>query len=575
MRLYLSILLVLPSLLLHAQHTLCFQEGEGSTCTSIADSSQVEFACNDWLKQQWEAGFLAASIDSVITDKDSSFAFTYSGEKFKALRFKEHNIPIEFLSQETHALSLDAFNKMVNRLLKYYQENGSPFASIRLLEAFGSADSIHARMFFDPGIDIVYDSIEVVGSSQLSKKYLQRYLGIVEGDEYRQSSIDQLDKRLNNLPLVRLTAKSRVYYFQGLARVILFLDEQVTDRFDGVIGVAPNSENTEENKLLVTGELNLELNNLFNNAREFELHWRNYLQRSQRLETSLAWPYLFGTKLGVVGSFELNKYDTFFVNNNSSVGFRYQRFGNNYLQFYYQNNSSNLITVDTASVRTSASLPSNNPFRIDNYGIKAVQRSFDFLPNPRRGFELKVDIAVGRKSILRNSLIDAVRFYHPDQNQSLSIYDTLRSTSFRSRLELETKWFIPLFENATLVNQVVFNGLFAKKVLFNEYYNFGGFSSLQGFDERSLFANRYALYRLEYRYLFSRSGYFGLFFNTAIIEDPLKAQGIADWPYGFGVSSRIEVDGGSLQLAYALGSQKNNPLRFNAAKIHFGIVNYF
>ena len=426
------------------------------------------------------------------------------------------------------------------------------------------------------GRKIEYDSISNLGKSDLSPTYLGHFLDLEPGDLYREKDIADIDRKLRNLPLVQVKGPSRVYFINGKARVVLQIDDRVTDRFDGIVGLAPNSNNAEDNALLITGEVNLELKNLFRSAKQFELHWRNYLQRSQKLDVSLTWPYLFNTKLGIHGAVNINKFDTLFVNLNSKIGFRYQQKGNNYLQFYYQAISSNLLTVDTALVRSTARIPDNNPFRIDNYGLNIYQSSFDYLPNPRKGYLISADISLGVKQLLRNTEVDLVQFYDPESNGYISIYDTLNKRSLRSAYQVDALLFIPVFDHVTVVNGLTFGGLFAPSILFNELYNFGGFSSLKGFDENELFASKYLLYKFEYRYLLGGNSHVGVFFNTAFIENTVEQEtGISETPYGFGAIGQLDVGNGSLSLAYALGSRRGNPIAFNSAKIHFGIVNYF
>ncbi len=118
--------------------------------------------------------------------------------------------------------------------------------------------------------------------------------------------------------------------------------------------------------------------------------------------------------------------------------------------------------------------------------------------------------------------------------------------------------------------------MFTDQVFFNELYNFGGFSTLKGFDENEIFASKALTYTLEYRYLISTNSNVGLFANASAIENKLEsADLIYDVPYGFGAIANIEVGKGVLSLAYALGSQLGNPIQLNTAKFHFGVVNYF
>ena len=558
-----------------AQTNFALKEGQLSQYYAYEDESSLQQFLDQWLIEKRAQSYLTASIDSQQLKGDTLWIYTFTGEQYKELFIQKHNFPHELLDTQLQRLSIADFDQLNRQVLSSYENMGYPFAGISLKNYFTTEGGISAELFFNPGIYIEYDSLEIVGKCKLSKRYLSQYLGLIQGEAYSEEVVADIDKKLRNLSLVRVKSRSKVYFYQGLAKVILFIDDQVTDRFDGIVGLAPNSENKESNDLLITGEINVELNNLFNSAKQFEIHWKNYLQRSQLLNTSFTWPYLFQTKLGVNGAFDLNKYDTLFVNLESKLGFRYQKTANNYVQVYYKYNGSNLISTDTAAVRSTGKLPSNNPYRIDNYGLSLFQSSFDYLPNPRKGYSILADGSLGLKELLRNGLIDQVLFFDPNQNADISIYDTLDSKSLRARIELHAKLYLPLFKRATLVQQLNFKANFADQILFNEYFNFGGFGDLQGFDEKSLFASKYLMYRVEYKYLFSDAGNVGLFFNLAAMEDQIEEEGIKDIPYGFGVSGRIEVGGGILSLAYALGSQQNNPIAFNSAKIHFGIVNYF
>ena len=413
-------------------------------------------------------------------------------------------------------------------------------------------------------------------NAKVSKKYLSKYLQIEEGKTYSEASIKAIDKNLRNLPIVKTNASAQVVFFRGLVRVILYIDDSVTDRVDGIVGLAPNSTNRSTNDLLITGEVNVELNNLFKSGKQLGVHWRNYLENSQKLDLGVTFPYLFNTKLGINGEFNLNKFDTSFVTLKSKLSLRYQQAGNNYIQFYYQNISSNLLTADTSAVRSLKRIPSNNPFNVDNYGLALYTRNLDYLQNPRKGYTLLADVAVGQKTIERNIQVNRVKFTDAGTGQLISIYDTMQLKSVRLDISLSTSFFIPIKKRGTIHQKIGFNGLFANQIFFNELYNFGGFSTLRGFDENEIFASKVLSYTLEYRYLIGENSNVGLFINTAAIENTLQSSELVyDTPYGFGILANIQVGKGVLNLAYALGTQQGNTIQLNAAKFHFGVVNYF
>lgn len=554
----------------------CIQVESESECAEFMDSATSELMLRDKVLDLRSQGFLEAGLDSQYTSNDTLFSLLHKGIMYKTLKLNKHNLPQTLLDSSTKELNIKELKRTLEQLITYYEGIGYPFASVVINNSTYSGGELQAELFFDKGIEVRYDSIEVVGSAELSSKYLSKYLNLPQGGLYNESQVKRIDKLLRNLPLVKVKRNARVYFYQGLARVVLSLDKQTTDRFDGVVGLAPNSNNSTANNLLITGEVNLELNNLFKSAKQFDLHWKNYLERSQSLDLGITWPYLFNTRLGINSTFYLNKFDTLFINIRSRIGFRYQQQGNNYIQFYYEYSGSNLITVDTNAVRSSGRLPSNNPYRIDNYGLSLNQLEFDYRPNPRSGYFLNADLSIGLKQLLRNSLVDAVQFNHPDRLDPISIYDTARLRNTRAKFEFEGILFTPLFKRTALMNKLSFGGIFASNTNFNEFFSFGGFSDLNGFDEKEIFGSKFMIHRIEYRYLFSQNGNVGLFFNTALYENRLEEDKLVrDIPYGFGISANLEVGGGVLSMAYALGSRLDNPIVLNSAKIHFGLINYF
>jgi outer membrane protein assembly factor BamA len=559
------------------ERILHIYDGSKSDFIAVSDSIEVDLLLTAELSARRAQGFLGAIIDSTEYTADTLYARIDLGQKYNYLNITSHNLTGDLLPNTSNiALKLGGFTRLQKQIISDYENSGYPFIKVHLLEPEVKNDTLYARLKVDPYIKFTYDSLVYVGNAQVSKKYLSKYLQIEEGKLYSEETIKNIDKNLRNLPLVRLNGSTQIVFFRGKVRVILQIDDAVTDRVDGVVGLAPNSNNRSNNDLLITGEVNIELNNLFKSGKQLEVHWRNYLQNSQKLDLALTYPYLFNTKIGVNGEFNLNKFDTTFVTLKSKLSLRYQQAGNNYVQFYYQNINSNLLSTDTSAVRSLERIPSNNPYSIDNYGLALYTRNLDYLQNPRKGYTILADIAIGQKTIERNTLINRVKFNDESTGQLISLYDTMNLKSVRLDISVSTSFFIPIKKRGTIHQKISFDGLFANQIFFNELYNFGGFSTLRGFDENEIFASKALSYTIEYRYLIGENSNVGLFINTAAVENTLQSSDLVyDVPYGFGVLANIQVGKGILNLAYALGSQQGNAIQLNAAKFHFGVVNYF
>ncbi len=544
---------------------------------TVSDSFEVTRITQEKISLLRKKGHLASGIDTVFHSNDTLWQVMHVGPAYTTLHINSHNIGTEYLPQKNHlVMNISSFERLQKQLLTLHENTGYPFAQLFLKDNYTQGDTLFSTLFFDPYIKFEYDTIAYNGRTTLSKKYLAKYLDIQPGQVYNEIAIKTMDKKLRNLPLVRVTGSSRVVFVRDKAQVILQIEDVITDRIDGVIGLAPNSENGAENQLLITGEVNIELNNLFQSGKQLELHWRNYLQNSQKLDASFTYPYLFNTKVGISSEFNLNKFDTLFVNLKGKFSLRYQQQGNNYLEVYYQNISSNLLNADTSRIRTTKSIPTNNPYRIDNYGLAVFQQDLDYMPNPRKGYKLLADVAIGQKQILPNADIRQVTFANAENGTLINVYDTARLRSTRLDIKISSTYYIPIKERSTLRQVISFHGLFSENLFFNELYNFGGYATLRGFDENELFASKALTYLIEYRYLIGENSNVGLFANTALIENTLESDRLVnDIPYGFGASANIQVGKGILNLAYALGSQQGNPLQLSAAKFHFGIINYF
>jgi hemolysin activation/secretion protein len=112
-------------------------------------------------------------------------------------------------------------------------------------------------------------------------------------------------------------------------------------------------------------------------------------------------------------------------------------------------------------------------------------------------------------------------------------------------------------------------------LVLNEVFRIGGLNTLRGFNEESLFASSFVIGTLEWRYVFEKNAAAFLFFDAAYYERNINSGYFKDFPYGFGAGVNFETKAGIFNLAYALGSEQNNPIEIRNAKIHFGFVNFF
>jgi hemolysin activation/secretion protein len=363
---------------------------------------------------------------------------------------------------------------------------------------------------------------------------------------------------VQEIPFANETQSSNIEFTENKASLYLFLDKKRVNQFDGYIGLVPVSDRT--GKIAVSGELNLHLMNLFTIGENIDLQWRASERFSQFLEVKLNFPYLFGTPLGVDGLFMLDKKDTTYLNMNYVIGLNYSFWGNNFARVYFDFATSNILAK---SLYANADFLSYSDYRKSMYGFAFRFRNLDFIYNPRKGYDLNLNMAVGTRKIVKN------------QNADVNYYESVELNTVRYRVHGKIKGYIPMHKRWVMVLGAEGGGMFGKQTLINELFRIGGMNSLQGFDDLSIRASSYGIGLVELRFIVARIAYLNAFFNGAWYEQNIKDSYIHDFPFGFGLGVAFTTKAGLFYLSYALGKQLNNPISFKTGKIHFGLAIQF
>ncbi len=513
---------------------------------------------------------------------DTLVAVVELGPSYKWIKLGKGNVSQDILSGagfreeqvSNKQFNPDQFAKKAERLLQYLENNGYPFASIRLDSVVADSVGISASLNLTLNQLILFDTMEVIGDANIKKWYLYRYLNIKPQSLYSEQSIRQINTRISQVPFLKSSRSPAVYFYGNKAMPILYLENKKASSIDGIVGFAPNSNASATNKMIITGEANLLLQNLFGTGKSFELNYRSFLGNSQDLKLKFMYPYIFRTNLAFDYSLSLLKQDTTYLDVNNEFGIQYRFTGSDYFKVFYNIQSTSLITIDTNAIKASRALPAATDLSNHTYGIGLKMSRYDYAVNPRSGYALDLSGGVGVKQILRNPTIESLKF-SDGEGGTMSLYDTLKLKTVQYRMKGMVDYFIPLFSKATLRTQAMGGHIVAQNLFMNELFRIGGIRTLKGFDEQVIFASTYVIGNVELRYLIQQNSNVLLFWNGAYYRNEVRNPVLTDKPYGFGAGLNIETGSGVLSLFYALGKEMNNPIQINRAKVHFGYVNFF
>lgn len=527
---------------------------------------QINEELTSALTQLQQKAFLTSTIDSIIVDSSYYHTFINLGKTFQWHSLTNKNIDEEVLSKigfRDKLYNNKPFNKkqlqtFFRKIILHYENNGFPFASIKLDSTIISNHKLSAQLYLEKNKRYKIDSVLIKGNAKITPQYIKNYIRIKDGDIYNEEAIRKISSRIKELPFVTEEKKWRIVFTEDKSKVLLYLKKKQASRFDGILGLLPEEET---GKLRLTGDLKLNLINSFHNGEKIEFNWRAIQENTQDLKFNVLYPFLVNTPIGLDYNFKLYKKDTTFIDVSHKIGFRYLLKGNNYFKLFFHNKSSSLLSqVGFANLTT---LPSYADVSSQLYGIEIHNEKLDYLLNPRKGHQVTISGSLGNKSIRQNPQIDE------------KLYDGVNLKSTIYNAELNANYYIPLSKRNVLKLASKSGYTFNENLFENELSRIGGLHTLRGFDEESIFASIYTIETIEYRYLLEQNSFLYLFFDGAYYESDALDQFVSDRPFGFGAGMSFETKAGIFSISYAIGKQFDNPIEFRSAKIHFGFVNFF
>jgi len=541
---------------------------------------------NDLTATLQAKGYPSASVDSVWSDSTAASVKLFVGEAYKLAHVNTGSVDKRILEQvgwneknvSDKPLNIARLQQLKEDLLVYYEENGYPFAKIQLDSLRFENDLLTANLKIDKGPQYKIDSLRVFGNAKINNIFLQRYLDIQEGSYYQKSKLENINKRLLELPYI-LEKRSWDMTMLGTGSILnLYLEPKKSSQINVLVGFLPanqvtnNSYDVVRTKLLFTGEATINLKNALGNGELIGLDWQQLQQSSPKLNLQYQQPYLFGSPFGISTSFDLYKKDSSYLNLNFQAGVQYALSVNQTGKVFIQVLGTNLLNVDTLALKATRKLPDAIDLSSFNVGIDYNINKTNYRLNPRRGYELQFTASAGTRNIKKNNVI--VKLSDPDFSYA-SLYDTIQLKTYQFSIKTSMARYLPLGRQSTL--KAAFSGgwLQSPSIFRNELFQIGGYRLMRGFDEESIFASQYAVTTAEYRYLVGLNSFFFVFADGGWAKNKSVSVQTSNTYIGAGLGMAFETKAGIFNISYANGKRNDTKFDLRQSKIHIGYLNYF
>ncbi len=490
----------------------------------LQNSFDSRASCTDYVNKLpsflQSKGYVTASIDSLAYDSSSARVAIFLGEAYhwteintdrvnpsllNAIGWRQKNFPGK-------PIDFSQLQGWQERIINYLENNGRPFGKV-FLDSLQILDGnrVSAMLKVEEGPLYKIDSVRVFGNVKVSNNFFQHYLDISNGSIYNKQKLEQVSKKMMELPYVEEEKPMDISMLPTGSVLNLYLKQKRSSQVNFLFGFLPNSDQLSAKKLLITGEGNLLLKNALGSGETIGLSYQKLQVRSQRLNLIYQHPYLFNSPVGLDFAFDMYRRDSIYLNVNFQLGANYAISSTKSAKVYFQHFQSIANGINTNYVVEYHRLPPEADVSSFGVGIDYMINTTDYVRNPRKGKVFFVSTVVGTKKVKKNEQILELEDPSDPSFDFESLYDTVKLKTYQFRVTATAAKFFPLGKQSTLKTEIN-GGVFQSENIFrNELFQIGGFKLLRGFDEGSQYLSQYALGTLEYHYLISLNSYFYTF----------------------------------------------------------------
>jgi translocation and assembly module TamA len=554
-------------LLLQASATDRYALRQYNYRTQHTDSLEAHKELTALVHRLHQDAYLLASADSTYMRGDTLHVKLHVGKRYDWAELRNGNMSEGVLVESgfrekfyrNTPFKPAEYARLQQRILDYAERNGYPFASVWLDSIQIKGNKISAALMVEKAFVVTYDTLQIMGGSKTQPRFLMRYLQLYPGQPYNHDQVLASQRMLTALPYLKVVRPPQVQFYRDKARVVYFLADRQANQIDGVVGFLPDPSRSG-NKLLITGEANMNIRNIKGSGKQLGLQWRRVNKGSVILNGEYVHPNLFGTPFELGTRFGLLKQDSSFITVQPRVQLAYNtiRYGR-FSVFTEWRNSRILASANPQSLRALDLADA----RTNTYGLNYLWNNLDDFYFPRKGRLVELQVAAGRKKLLRNPSLER------------EFYDTVDMNTTQLSLGARLENFFRVGRNSALLARVRGETLLNDQIFLNDMYRIGGLASLRGFDEYFFFASTYAISTLEYRLFTAEDSYVLLFYDQGYYRSDLEASQAEGMPLGVGGGISFSTGAGIFQLVYSVGRSAQQPMSLRTSKIHFGITSKF
>lgn len=440
------------------------------------------------------------------------------------------------LQNNLYTKNLDSLKRAIN---KKYSEKGYVFnrVSSKYIGLDNGVPKVEIAVVTDAQRKI--NGFVVSGYEKVPKRFLKNLEKEYNGKIYDEKNLVSISEALQNHPYFQLEKPPQTLFTKDSTNIYLFLKKKKANSFDGVIGFG----NDKTDKFTLNGTLDVNFRNVFNGFESLSLYWQRNADKGQTFNLNADVPYLFKSNVGLNLRTNIFRQDSTFAT------------AKIYPALYY--NINNRMKLGLRGTFESSTVNTESYTNGQDYTKKGGGIWYEFTePSGIELFLYKTKVRAAA-DLLKVS------------------YDNLATSGNQNSYFLFAEHNFRLSGNHYLnaKGETAFLTTKADNFAENEMLRFGGWNSLRGFNEESLYASQYYYGGLEYRYLIGNQAFFDVFGQYGSLKNTLAD--VRPQLYSFGAGFNFFLPVGLMSFQISSGNQSGEPIKFNDIKIHWGLLTRF
>ena len=383
-------------------------------------------------------------------------------------------------SKDTITIHYSELDSFLNEKKQKLNAAGFPLATVRFANINTSGPYLIATLEIDKNVQKRINAIVVAKSNEnnfrFPKGHLNQIVKKYQNTLFSEFSLNKIKKEFDQFNFAQQSKYPETLFTKDSTKIFVYLTKQSANNFDGFIGF-----NTNENqKINLSGYLDLQLQNILNAGEEFRLNWKSNGNNQTTFNSTLELPYLFGSPIGLKGHILIFKQDSTFQNTKTALEASY----------FISHNTRIYLGRESTS---SSDIQNSNNYDISDFKSKFYTGTFNYNKKDQTNSMNPIKTSISLKVGIGKR-----------ENTNTK---TAENTNKQNYIEFKSTNTFYLNDKNHLNTKVILQTLNSKDYGFNELYRFGGFNSIRGFQENSLQAKTYYVVANEYRYLLNPNFY--------------------------------------------------------------------